>query len=44
MELREKLVSTTLDARFLLETTLLKIVGLPKGARKTVTESRARLP
>jgi hypothetical protein len=44
MELREKLVSTTLDARFLLETTLLKIVGLPKGARKAVTESRARLP
>jgi len=34
MELREKLVSTSLDERFLLETTLLKIVGPPGGAHK----------
>lgn len=44
MELREKLVSTSLDARFLLETSLLKIVGPRKGARQAVTESRARSP
>lgn len=34
MELREKLVSTTLDERFLLETALLKFVGPPKPAAR----------
>lgn len=34
MEMRESLVSTALDEGFLLETTLLKIVGMPRTQRK----------
>lgn len=37
MEMRERMVSTALDGGLLLETTLLRIIGTPRGARRTTT-------